>query len=115
MESEETSDFYCDYVFTGLVSIRIVRETARVLAFHHTKPGYPFHIVIVPKQHISTLLEVEDFSIGQEIFELARSIVEEFKLQETNYRIVTNGGSYQDSKHLHFHLISTATEFGPNN
>jgi histidine triad (HIT) family protein len=114
MEGEETSDFYCDFVFTGLAPVRVVRETTRVLAFHHTKPGYPFHIVIVPKQHIPTLLDVEDLSIVQEIFELARSIVEEFKLHETNYRIVTNGGNYQDSKHLHFHLISTVAVFGQN-
>lgn len=102
----DTTDFYCDKVFSGEVAVEKVRETDRVLAFHHTKPSYPLHIVVVPKQHIASLLEVTDFSVVEEIFAVAQAIVRELRLHESAYRIVTNGGAYQDSKHLHFHLIS---------
>ncbi len=102
----DTTDFYCDRVFSGEVAVEKVRETDRILAFHHTKPSYPLHIVIVPKAHIATLLDVTDLSIVAEVFAVAQAIIRELGMHETAYRIVTNGGEYQDSKHLHFHLIS---------
>ena len=88
----DTNDFYCDRVFSGKVAVETVRETDRVLAFHHTNPSYPLHIVIVPKQHVATLLDVTDFSIIEEIFAIAQAIIQEMGLHETAYRIVTNGG-----------------------
>jgi hypothetical protein len=37
-----------------------VRETDNVLAYHHTRPFWPAHIVVIPKRHISSLLTLED-------------------------------------------------------
>lgn len=101
-----TEDFYCDFALNDKIVVEKVRETERVLAFQHTKPHWPVHIVIVPKKHIARLIELEDMSLIQEIFQIAKDIIEERGLAETNYRIITNGGSFQDSKHLHFHLVS---------
>jgi histidine triad (HIT) family protein len=103
---ETTNDFYCEFVLSGRIAVDVVAETLDVLAFHHTRPSYPLHIVIVPKAHIVSLVDVDDLSLIQSIFAIAKSIVVDRDLQETNFRIVTNGGSFQDSKHLHFHLIS---------
>lgn len=102
----ENSDFYCDFVLNGKIKVTVERETADVLAFHHTRPSYPLHIVIVPKAHVTTLTDLDDLSVIQEIFQLAQSIIRERGLNEANFRIITNGGRFQDSKHLHFHLIS---------
>jgi diadenosine tetraphosphate (Ap4A) HIT family hydrolase len=41
-----------------------------------------------------------------DIFSLAKEIIAEKKLNSRNFRIITNGGSFQDSKHLHSHLVS---------
>lgn len=41
-----------------------------------------------------------------EIFDIIKEIITENKLEQANYKIVNNGGSFQDSKHLHFHLLS---------
>ena len=46
------NDFYCDNVFSGKVKVSIISETPELLAFKHTQPSYPYHVVIVPKQHI---------------------------------------------------------------
>jgi histidine triad (HIT) family protein len=102
----ETNDFYCDQVFSGMTTVEKVEETQRVLAFFHTKPSYKVHIVIVPRTHVTRLADVEDMAIVKEIFEVAQKIILRLKLHETNYRIITNGGSFQDSQHLHFHLVS---------
>ena len=100
------SDFYCDFVVNDKIEVKKVRETERVLAFYHTNPNWTEHIVIIPKQHITRLVELEDMSIVQEIFEVAKDIIKEKGFVETNYKIITNGGSFQSSQHLHFHLVS---------
>lgn len=102
----ESNDFYCQEVFSGKTKVEVVEETPTVLAFRHTKPSYEFHVVIVPKAHIPRLIDVQDMVIAKEVFEVAKKIIERFKLHESNYRIITNGGSFQDSMHLHFHLVS---------
>ena len=104
--TERAEDFYCEYVLSGKIQIEVVRESPSILAFHHTQPSYPIHIVIIPKVHIPTLLDVADLALIQEIFEVATSIIRELDLQDSNFRIITNGGAFQDSKHLHFHLVS---------
>ena len=100
------SDFYCDFVVNDKIEVKKVRETERVLAFYHTNPNWTEHIVIIPKQHITRLVELKDMSIVQEIFEVAQDIIKEKGFAETNYKIITNGGSFQSSQHLHFHLVS---------
>jgi len=102
----KTKDFYCDFVFSGKIMVRKVRETDNLLAFYHTKPSYKFHVVIVPKEHVVKLSDLKSMDLIKEIFEIAKNIIIEEGLNKTNYRIITNGGSFQDSKHLHFHLIS---------
>ena len=101
-----TTDFYCDFVLNNKLTVEKVAETERVLAYYHTRPNWTVHIVIIPKQHIAGFIELEDMSIIQEIFEVAQNIIREKGFTESNYKIIANGGSFQDSQHLHFHLVS---------
>ena len=55
-----TEDFYCDEVLSGRTAVKVVRETDDVLAYHHTRPFWPVHIVVIPKRHISSLLTLEE-------------------------------------------------------
>ena len=106
------NDFYCEQVFSGKIEVKKAKETDNVLAFYHTKPSWTTHIVIVPKEHIINLLEA-DPEIIKEIFEVAQWIIREQKFNESNYKIITNGGSFQDSQHLHFHLVSGKRKENP--
>lgn len=54
-----TEDFYCDEVLSGNTEVNKVYETELVLAYYHTKPFYPVHIVVIPKRHIGSLLDLE--------------------------------------------------------
>lgn len=53
------TDFYCDQVLSGKTDVLKGIETKNVLAFHHTKPAYPPHIVVTPKMHIPSLITME--------------------------------------------------------
>jgi len=77
-----------------------------LLAFHHPTPSYPFHILIVPKSKYRslTVLPSDDLLFEKALFEAVNNIVEKFNL--SSYRLIVNGGDFQEVDHLHFHLIS---------
>ncbi len=100
-----TADFYCDEVLSGRTVVRKVMETERVLAYHHTRPFWPVHIVVVPKQHVDSLLTVEN-DLLVELMEAAKKVAELVLSEHGAARVITNLGEYQDSKHLHFHVVS---------
>lgn len=100
------TDIYCDVILNGKLPVKVVRETERLLAFYHTKPHWEFHVVCVPKEHVRSIFELKHMFLIGEIFEVLRDIAAEHHLEESYFKIITNGGTTQDSKHLHFHLVS---------
>lgn len=103
-----TEDFYCEEALSGRTPIRKVLETENVLAFHHTRPFWPVHIVVIPKGHISSLLTLEpgDNNLLIELFGVIKQIAGQVVAEHGAARVLTNLGNYQDSKHLHFHINS---------
>jgi histidine triad (HIT) family protein len=101
-----TEDFYCDEVLSGRTPVQIVRETGNVLAYHHTRPFWPVHIVVIPKRHIPSLLALEesDDQLVLELFAVVREVAKEVLAEHGACRVLTNLGKYQDSKHLHWHV-----------
>jgi histidine triad (HIT) family protein len=103
-----TGDFYCDEVLSGRTQVDRVLETENVLAFYHTRPAYPVHVVIIPKRHIPSLLDLTeaDNILMTEMLGVIQQIAAQVLKEQGACRIVTNLGSYQESKHLHWHVIS---------
>jgi histidine triad (HIT) family protein len=103
-----SDDFYCDNVLNGEIKVDKVYETDNVLAYHHTRPFWQTHIVVIPKRHISSLLTLEssDDALLLELFEVIKSVADSVVAEKGAARVLTNLGEYQDSKHLHFHVYS---------
>ena len=101
-----TDDFYCDVVLSGKTEVRVVRETDNVLAYHHTRPFWPAHIVVIPKRHISSLLTLQDTDapVLLELIRVVQEVAQEVVSAFGAARVLTNLGEYQDSKHLHWHI-----------
>ena len=99
-------DFYCEEVLSGRTQVSIVRETDNVLAYHHTRPFWPRHIVVIPKRHVSSLLTIEDDSLLLELLQVVREVAQGVLDEYGACRVLTNLGKYQDSKHLHWHVSS---------
>ncbi|SRR6266496_5295089 len=101
-----TNDFYCNEALSGRTPVNKVLETDNVLAFHHTRPFYPVHLVVIPKRHIASLLtlEKEDEGLLLELIEIVRRVASEVVAEHGACRVLTNLGKYQDSKHLHWHV-----------
>jgi len=103
-----TSDFYCDEVLSGRTAVRVVAETDDVLAYHHTRPFWPVHVVVIPKHHVPSLTDLgaADESLLVELLAVVRAVASEIEREHGAARVLTNLGEYQDSKHLHFHVNS---------
>ena len=103
-----TNDFYCDEVLSGRTPVRKVLETDEVLAFHHTRPFYPVHVVVIPKRHIGSLLtlDADDDKLLLELIGVVRQVAAQIVAAHGACRVLTNLGAYQDSKHLHWHVAS---------
>ena len=88
--------------------IERIAETHTVLAFHHPQPAYAVHILIVPKKTIHDLLSFTDDTMiyARDALLMAQRLIRQLSLDEAGYRLIVNGGEYQDVKQVHFHLIS---------
>ena len=101
-----TEDIYCEQIIPKKIDYEVVAETQHVLAFFHTKPSYETHIVVTPKHHVGDLTEVTNPLGAAEMFQVLNTVIKELKETEGGCRLITNFGKYQDSKHLHFHVVS---------
>lgn len=103
-----SSDFYCDEVLSGRTEVKVVAETTTVLAYHHTRPYWPVHIVVIPKNHVPSLTDLGDAEVDllQQVMAVVREVAREVEQEHGRARVLTNLGAYQDSKHLHFHVNS---------
>ena len=103
-----TADFYCDFVLSGRIEVERVLETENVLAYHHTRPFWETHIVVIPKKHIASIFEAteEDEPLLLELFAVIRKVAGEVVKEKGAARILSNTGDYQESKHLHIHINS---------
>jgi histidine triad (HIT) family protein len=100
------------------IPVKRLRETETLMAFYHPQPSHAVHILLVPKRPFSSLLDVppDDADFLRDLFETVQSLVREFNLGQSGYRLVANGGAYQDVPHLHFHLVADTTatsDIGP--
>ncbi|KJY23699.1 HIT domain-containing protein [Streptomyces katrae] len=101
------SDFYCHQALTGQVETRPVMETERVLAFHHTNPSYPVHIVVIPKEHVPSLTDLGSAGpdLLAEVVGVVRDVAALVEAERGACSVVTNLGLYQESKHMHWHVL----------
>jgi histidine triad (HIT) family protein len=88
------------------IPVKRLRETEALIAFHHPQPSYPFHVLLVPKKAVPSLRELDstDIAFLADVYSTVQHLVDEFRLPA--YRLILNGGEYQDFPQLHFHLVS---------
>lgn len=86
----------------------IIYEDDNFVAFKDINPKAPFHLLVVPKKHISSLNKIkeEDKELMAELIFVVQKIAKEKELK--GYKLIINvgreGGQIID--HLHLHLLS---------
>ncbi|MBR4868800.1 MAG: histidine triad nucleotide-binding protein [Clostridia bacterium] len=99
---------FCKIAFGEIPSTKVY-EDEQVLAFKDIEPQAPFHVLIIPKEHIASAGEItpENSGIVAHIFEVAAALAKEHNLTN-GFRLVTNCGEQagQTVGHLHFHMLA---------
>jgi histidine triad (HIT) family protein len=88
--------------------VQRLRETGSLLAFYHPRPAYRVHILLVPKKAVPSLADLDpgEQAFLSDLIACVQSLVVELRLEASGYRLIVNGGEYQDVPQLHFHLIA---------
>lgn len=99
---------FCKMI-SGEIKPDTVYENDSVLAFRDINPQAPTHVLIIPKQHISTINDF-DSSHRQLIGDLylaAKEIANAEDIDEQGYRTVMNcnADAGQTVFHIHLHLL----------
>ncbi len=96
-------------IVSGQIPAKTVYEDDRLIAFHDVSPQAPVHVLLIPRAHISTLLETtdDDASLLGELQHRAVEIARELGLDKTGFRLVTNclEDAGQSVFHIHLHLL----------
>ncbi|MDH2431901.1 zinc-binding protein [Pokkaliibacter plantistimulans] len=87
----------------------IVYEDDHVLAFRDINPQAPLHLLIIPKQEIPTINDIEEqheVLIGK-LFTAAARIAKAEGIAEDGYRVVMNCNQHggQTVYHVHLHML----------
>ena len=93
----------------GTIDSEMVYSDEQLFAIKDINPQAPTHLLIIPKKHIATLMDMEetDRSLMGSVCALAKSLAKENNLESSGFRLLNNCGSGagQTVFHIHFHLL----------
>jgi histidine triad (HIT) family protein len=91
------------------VPAAIVHETKETLAFRDIKPEAPVHVLVIPKEHVPSLLhwEPRHSALISVIHETIRAVARSEGIDENGFRVVVNSGrdAQQSVSHVHYHVL----------
>ncbi|MEK9627437.1 MAG: histidine triad nucleotide-binding protein [Nitrospinota bacterium] len=93
----------------GSIPSEKVYESDTLFAINDINPQAPTHILIIPRAHYSTLLDIQesDHALMGSVISVANKLAKERGLDKSGYRLVVNcgAGAGQSVFHIHFHLL----------
>ncbi len=108
----ESDCLFCKIV-AGDIAADIVYESDTAVAFRDLNPQAPTHVLIVPRQHIATINDIDDehHALIGSLFAAAKSIAAKEGFADDGYRVVMNcnEAAGQTVFHIHLHLLGGRT------
>ena len=105
--SEKESCIFCRIIDGEIPSDKVYEDDAFV-AIRDVNPQAPIHVLVIPKEHIASAMEVtpENSGLIARVWEAIPKIAADLGL-ENGFRVVNNCGKdgMQTVQHLHFHLL----------
>lgn len=100
-------------IIKGEIPCNKVYEDDKVLAFNDINPEAPVHVLIVPKTHVKSIMDLseDEYQLISHVFKVASKIAKDLKIYEKGFRIVNNIGEDggQTVPHIHFHVLGGRT------
>lgn len=99
-------------IAAGEIPATRVYEDEHLIAFHDIRPKAPVHVLVIPRKHIASLVEVgaEDAALLGQVTVTLPKIALALGLDQGFRTIINTGpGGGQEVYHLHYHILG-----GPN-
>jgi histidine triad (HIT) family protein len=99
-------DWYCEDVLSGALVVRKVWEDERVLAFHHPTPQSQIHVVVIPKEHVPSILDTAALN-GELLTSMITAVQEAARslgLDQTGFFVRANAAAPGVTPHMHWHV-----------
>jgi histidine triad (HIT) family protein len=96
-------------IAAGRIPVELLYNDEMVIAFRDINPVAPQHILIVPRAHVPTLMDltVEHEATMARVMMAAAAVAQQLGFAESGFRLALNSGpdANQVVPHLHFHLL----------
>jgi len=96
-------------IIAGEIPAKKIYEDDHVFAFEDINPQAPVHYLIIPKQHIATINDLDSSheALLGKMYLAAQQLAEQSGIAEDGYRAVMNCGAAagQTVFHIHLHLL----------
>jgi len=93
----------------GEIPADVIYEDKLVIAFKDIKPAAPFHMLLIPREHIASFNELEPRhqELAGHMTLVLKQLAADHAMAEKGYRVIVNCGSEggQVVYHLHYHLL----------
>jgi histidine triad (HIT) family protein len=91
----------------GEIPATLVASTDDAIAFRDIDPKAPVHVLVVPRQHLSSLNDANDSAFVGRLIALATKVARDEGIAEDGYRLVINTNQHggQTVNHLHVHVL----------
>jgi histidine triad (HIT) family protein len=96
-------------IISGQISGDILYTDDKVIAFRDISPMAPLHLLIIPREHITSLNDITEHQtllVGHMV-QVAKQLAKQQGIAAKGYRVVINSGPQggQVVQHLHMHLL----------
>lgn len=93
----------------GKIPAKLVHEDERAVAFRDLNPQAPTHILIIPREHIASLNDLDDAheALVGHLHRVAGRLARSENIADSGYRVLFNTGAHagQTVHHIHLHLL----------
>ena len=94
------------------IAKEFIYEDDEILAFEDIHPIAPIHILIIPKRHIASMVDIseDDADLLGRIILTAKKIADKVGISKSGYKLLFRIGDHggQEVEHIHLHLIGGA-------
>ena len=108
-EAKPLADCVFCKIVAGTAPSKRVYEDRYVLAFWDIRPRAKVHLLVIPKQHVASLKELDELPVETRAALLSAcvKVAKEQGILDDGFRLISNSGTNasQSVFHLHFHVV----------
>ena len=97
-------------IVAGEIPAKIAYEDEDVIAFHDLNPQAPLHVLVIPRKHIATIIDIQpdDAALIGKLYLAAKQVAADAGYADDGYRVVMNCGADagQSVFHIHLHVLA---------